>query len=227
MVGVMTTRQLTILDDTVPTPPPAAPRLVGRFHALRIVRNRPESLPGWRVTTTDRAVANIVAELLGGHPEEAHASGDSHIEVLTPATAVQVIIDGPDALSTGLELWGEQGLAHHCDGAEFLSPDSDRGRPCGCPPHLAERKALSMRGQGPAPRTVIYFRLAETHQLGEFRFESTSWKLHADTSRIITTLGKVGNPTTCELSIRTVEFTTTSGLRIPYRNPAVKVLFPF
>lgn len=198
------------------------PELLGRFHSIRVVRNRSESLPGWRVTTSDHTVANAIADLLGGKPEEPYTPGDSHIEVLTPAIAVQVVLDGTDALSTGLELWGEQGLAHHCDGARFLSPDASQGKPCGCPPLLGVRKAHAMNGRGPAPRTVVRFWLADLDRIGIFRFESPSWKFHEDARQLAATIGDASSSTTCELRIHTVEFTTLGGLRIPHRTPAIK-----
>ncbi len=199
---------------------------VGRFHADHLVRNHLVARSSWRVTTDDPAVAGAVAKLLGGDPPERQSGGDG-AGVMTAARGVHVILDGPGAVSAGLVLRGPGGIVHHCDGARLLSPEAERGRPCGCPTGVVDRKARALSGSGPAPETAVRFRLAADPGLGLFGFASASWKLAEHAPDLVTSLAAIGGGALCELSIQTVEFTTAAGLRLPCWNPAITVTGPW
>jgi hypothetical protein len=213
--------------DARPKPRQFAEDFVGRFRSGRMVGNRPDSLATWRVTTGDPDVADTVARLMGGTPAEWETSGEDFHEVLTDTDAAMVVIDGPSALSADMKLWGRSGLIHHCDGIEFLSPEEDRGQPCGCPPLMEDRKAQAKSGRGPQPNTNLIFRLADAYDLGKFRFQSTSWKLAEVVHEIDAALSRHSGEVLAELSLELVEYTTKSGRDVSYRKPVVKVLKPY
>ncbi|QPB09789.1 recombination directionality factor [Streptomyces phage Shady] len=210
-----------------PKPRQFADDFVGRFRTGRQVNNRPEQLSTFRITTGDPSIADAVSKLYGGKPSEWETSGEDHNEVITEADKVLVVIDGPAALTADMKLWGRSGLIHHCDGVEFLSPDEDKGQPCGCPALMEDRKAQAKSGRGPQPNTNLVFRLADDYHLGKFRFQSTSWKLAEVIHEIDEALSRHKGEVLAELSLELVEFTTKSGRDVSYRKPVVKVLKPW
>ncbi|QDQ14310.1 hypothetical protein [Streptomyces spectabilis] len=208
----------------MPKPRQFADDFAGRFRSGRMVGKSPESLATWRVTTGDPEVAEKVAELMGGSPSEWETSGEDFNEVITENDKVLIVVDGPRALTADMKLWGRSGLIHHCDGVDFLSPDDDRGQPCGCPPLMEDRKAQAKTGRGPQPNTNLVFRLADDYHLGKFRFQSTSWKLAEVVHEIDNALSAHKGEVLAELSLELVEFTTKAGRDVSYRKPVVKVL---
>ncbi|MFC5751070.1 hypothetical protein [Actinomadura rugatobispora] len=203
------------------------PDVVGRFRLGRLKGRRPVALDGWRVTTGDQRVADNVAALLGGTPEEWVTEGEDDIEVLTDADAVEVILDGPDAIAADLMLWGMDGtILHHCDSQAFLSGDRP-GQPCGCPELVADRKAAAKSGRGPKPRTRITFRLLGAPGLGKFCMTSGSWDLVRVLHEYADALEGVGGPAACVLKLETVSFTPErgpyKGRVISYKRPALAV----
>ncbi|MYR61494.1 hypothetical protein GTY54_36545, partial [Streptomyces sp. SID625] len=155
----------------------STPGPVGRFRSGRVAEGLPQALDTWRVTTGDAEVAARVAGLLGGRPQPNEGGEGLAHEVLTKAETVRVLLDGPGAVASHMVLWGSKGIVHRCDGLEFLSPEEKKGRPCGCPPLLADRKPAAREGRGPSPSISLTFRIAAEPALGEFRFMSGSWQL--------------------------------------------------
>ncbi|MFF4531424.1 hypothetical protein ACFY1P_19400 [Streptomyces sp. NPDC001407] len=198
-------------------------QFAGYFHCGRLVNNRPQSLPGWRITTGDAEVAKEVARLMGGLPEEWDSSCGDYLEVLTSAARTCVIIEGPSALTTEMRLWKRSQLVHHCDGTSLLSPEELQGYPCGCPPTMAERKAAAKAFRGPQPITSLTFRLADAPSLGLFLLRSMSWKLAEDACGALETLGRASGPALAELCLDLVELTTSGGRTVAYRKPGVVV----
>jgi hypothetical protein len=197
-----------------------------QFRSGRMANNRPQSLADWRVTTGDPDVAKAVAQLMGGTPQEWETSKDDFLEVLTTTDSVQVVIDGPKAIKALAILWGQSGPIHECNGVEFLSPDKDKGKPCGCPALLADRKAAARSGRGPQPNTTVSFRLAEDYHLGVGKFTSTSWDFVGALPEVQDALDAVGGEALCTLSLELLQFTTSTGQNVQYRKPVVKVLGP-
>ncbi|MFE1129598.1 hypothetical protein ACFW6R_23330 [Streptomyces albidoflavus] len=197
---------------------------VGRFHSGRSVNGVPEALAEWKVTTGDPDVAAAISQLMGGVAEETDSTSENFIEVLTDAKRVKVVLSGADAISSDMKLWNGPNLIHHCDGVEFLSPDEDRGRACGCPALMEDRKAAAKSKRGPSPSISILFRLAEDYDLGVFRFQTGSWKLAEVLHEIGNALDKVGGEALAELGIELVEYTTKKGRDVSYFKPVVKVL---
>jgi hypothetical protein len=197
----------------------------GRFHQGRLSDGRPQALDAWRVTTDDADVAARVAGLLGGEPQpNGGGSGGRAYEVLTSRESVRVLLDGPDAVTAHLILWGSKGIVHQCDGMEFLSPEDKKGRPCGCPPLLADRKLAARNGRGPTPSVDITFQIAAAPELGTFHFMTSSWQMAAQLSGLADPLERVGGPAVCDLTMELIVYTAKTGGGICYRKPVVTVL---
>ncbi|WP_418956815.1 hypothetical protein [Streptomyces tritici] len=197
---------------------------VGRFHSGRSVNGIPETLSAWKVSTGDPDVADAIAQLMGGTPEETDSTSENFIEILTEAKRVKVVLAGADAITSDMKLWNGNVLIHHCDGVEFLSPDEDRGKACGCPALMEDRKAAYKAKRGPGPSIAVTFRLAEDYDLGLFRFQTGSWKLAETLHEIGNALDKIKGEALAELGIELVEYTTKKGRDVSYFKPVVKVL---
>ncbi|SCD35225.1 hypothetical protein [Streptomyces sp. OspMP-M43] len=197
---------------------------VGRFHGGKQVDNLPVALSEWRVTTGDPAVADAIAQLMGGTPVETDSTSENFIEVLTERDKVQVVLSGPDAISSDLKLWNGSALIHHCDGVEFLSPDEDKGKPCRCPELMEDRKAAAKTKRGPSPSIAVTFRLAEDYDLGLLKLQTGSWKLAEVLYQVENALDKIGGEALCSIELEHVEYTTKKGRDVSYRKPVIRVL---
>lgn len=201
---------------------------VGRFRSGMMDGKQPVSLDTWRVTTGDPEVAETIAATLGGTPQEWETTGEDSTEIVTDASTVRVIIDGPEAIESDLKLWANGHILHHCDGVEFLSPDEDAGQPCGCPEAFAERKARAKAGRGPKPDTRITFRLADNPDLGKFRMGSGSWDLVKVLHVYENDLEDVGGHAICDLVLAEVSFEIKkgprAGLTVSYKRPELKII---
>ncbi|MFD6361843.1 hypothetical protein ACFWFX_18625 [Streptomyces roseolus] len=215
--------------------------VVGRFRSGRQIKvgakMLPESLSAWRVTTGDPIVADEIAKLLGGTPEEWETDKEDNLEVLSTSPSVRIIIENADALDASMKLFGNMtGLVHHCDGAVYLTDDDAElvGTPCGCPTTVQERKDRAKSGKGPKPSIELTFKLEAAPELGKFRFNSASWSLvdvlgdvFADIDRIggaDEAAGVKGGPVLATLTIEHVSYTTKAGRDVAYNKPVIKVL---
>jgi hypothetical protein len=197
---------------------------VGRFRSGRLSGNRPQALNEWRVTTGDPVVAEEIARLMGGTAEEWETDKEDNLEVLTDSASVEIIIESSDKIDASMKLFGMTGLVHHCDGVEFLSPDEDKGQPCGCPPLLQDRKDKAKSGRGPKPSIDVSFRLAANPELGLFRFNSGAWELVKVLHHILADVDAYDGPVRATLAIERVEYTTQAGRDVAYNKPVIKVL---
>ncbi|MFF9806462.1 DUF6009 family protein [Streptomyces coeruleorubidus] len=206
------------------SPLPSAAARAGRFHQGRLSDGRPQVLDAWRVTTGDANVAARVAELLGGRTRPNEGGGILAHEVLTTSESVRVLVEGPESVAAHMRHWGSKGIAHECDGSEFLSPEEKKGQPCGCPPLLEDKKLAAKEGRGPSPSIDLTFRIAAEPVLGEFHFTTASWQFAAQLSDLMVALERVGGPAVCDLTTELVIFTTKTGMDVGYRKPVVTVL---
>lgn len=220
----MPKRRETYSDDTV-----------GRFHSGCTEVNAagkvvPVALSEWRVSTGERAVADAIAQLLGGTPvENEESQSENFIDVFTPAESVRTIIPA-DGIYWDMKLWWNGKLKHHCDGFAFLSHKDDDmiGQPCGCPTLFDERKAAAKEGDAPNPSITITFQLADDPELGTFKFQTGSWTffrvLH-QAEDDIERVGK-GGPVLADLELELVEYTPSKGpMRgklVSYRKPNIR-----
>ncbi|MFD9442131.1 hypothetical protein [Streptomyces sp. NPDC060001] len=229
--------------------PDAAPKerpkfsddIVGRFRSGRLVKlgktETPESLNEWRVTTGDPVVAAKIASLMGGEPEEWETDKEDNLQVLTDSATVQIIIE-PDGVDASFKQFVPgAGLTHHCDGFTFLSPEEDKGQPCGCPSLIAERKLKAKQMRGPKPSVDVEFRLTADPDTGKFRFNSGSWKLVEALAPLFRSLDEYGNsgdgdvpgkPVRASLTIENVSYVPQKGPRagetVSYNKPVIRVL---
>ncbi|WP_223767646.1 recombination directionality factor [Streptomyces huiliensis] len=215
------------------TDPAAMPRTtfsddtVGRFHGGKAENGIPVALSEWRVTTGDPDVAAAIAQLMGGTPVETDSTSENYIEILTTTKKMKVVLSGAAAISSDMKLWNGSSLIHHCDGVEFLSPDEDRGKACGCPALLEDRKAAAKSKRGPSPSISVTFRLADDYDLGMFRFQTGSWKLTEVLHDVENALDRQGGEALCELALELVEYTTKRGRDVSYTKPVIRVLKPW
>ncbi|MGW1547489.1 recombination directionality factor [Streptomyces sp. NPDC002346] len=213
---------------------------VGRFRSGRLVGKTPESLNEWRVTSGDPAVADVIAQLMGGTVEEWDTDKEDNLQVLTTSTSVEIIIDSSDAIDASMKKFGFGGLEHHCDGVKYLSDEDPTlvGESCGCPPLLEDRKARAKSQKGPKPSIDVTFKLAAHPEIGKFRFNSGGWSLVNVLHEVIEAIdtvggreegadGKVinpGSPVRASLTIEHVAYTTKAGRDVAYNMPVIKVL---
>lgn len=196
---------------------------VGRFHAGRQVNGIPETLTEWRITTGDMAVADAVAQLYGGEPIETESTSENFIDVFTDRPKISVILSGTDAIKDDLKLWNGNVLVHHCDGFEYLSPDEQRGEPCGCKRLFAERKDMFKAKMGPGPSVDVFFRLADDPELGIFRFHSGGWSFYALLDEYHDDLSAVKGEAIAELELELVEYVAKRG---PMKGKNVSYVVP-
>lgn len=215
------------------TDPDAKPRarntfaddVVGRFRAGLLVGRRPQALSEWRVTTDDPDVADRVAGLYGGTPEEWDTDKPDDTQVMTDAKAVPIIIEGPEDLRSRMALYGLQGPIHLCDGAYFLD-EENAGEPCGCPRELTKRKELAKSGKGPKPDIRLRFRLADDPELGLFLFSTGSWSLVNDLPELEAALESADGPVRADLALTFVEYDTKAGRHVEYHRPEITITGP-
>jgi hypothetical protein len=194
--------------------------VVGRFRSGAQVNGRPLALEEWRVTTGDPEVADRVMEMMGGTEAQKWVTqSEDNLEVYTTSKTVDIILDGPGAIRSGMALWGRNGLIHSCDGEV-----TTEGAPCPMAgKSVAERKEAAKAGYGCEPSIQVYFRLAEDTELGKFRFFSGSWSLAADIHEAETALEKIGAEARASLTLEVVEYTTKAGQMRRFTKPVVKV----
>jgi hypothetical protein len=222
---------LRIFDtDPEAKPKPRKPqttyeRPVFQFRSGMQVDRKPVSLAAWRVLTDDPSVAQGIAELLGGRPEEYDPTKDMNLHVLTESESVDIVIAGSRAIEDKLILWGPGGPIHECDGEFFLSPAEDKGQPCGCPATLAERKDLAKRRRGPSPSINVTFRLAGLgYELGAGKLIATAWSLAEVIHEVKEALDQVEGEALCRLTLELVKYTNKAGINVEYRKPVITVL---
>src|SRR5690625_704990 len=81
-------------------------------------RSRPAKLDTFRLTSNDPQRIKQAAEVYGGQPREWQSPADKAFEVVTEATALDVMVPPSDmAFSQHYELWSAGGCQRRCDGA--------------------------------------------------------------------------------------------------------------
>lgn len=227
--------RLRIFDndpDSAPKPRPTSDT-VGRFRSGYQANGQPVSLTQWRVTTGDPDVAAVVAELYGSKDDAAPAAwtttGEDSLELFTTADSVRVVLDGPNAIRSGMVMWSNKGgLLRSCDGVEQAPDENGVREPCVCPARFADRKAASKKGTGCDPSIQVYFSLADAPELGRFKFFSGSWTMAREIGEEQDTLERIDGPAVALLRLVRVEYTPKGGPRagqlVSYTKPVVEVL---
>lgn len=205
---------------------------VGRLHLGYMDESdsrkpRPVALTEWRFTTGLMPVAQRIAELYGGTPQEnSDSPSEFFIDVFTEAKRIPVIIE-PDGIYADMKQWINGKLVHHCDGVSFLSPDEKKGEPCGCPTLFAERKQAARDYQGPSPSIAVTFRLADAPDLGTFKLQTGAWSLAAVLHESLEALEDLGTAARATLELEYVEYVAKKGpmrgKTVSYVKPVIKV----
>lgn len=215
------------------TDPDAAPKertssdIVGRFRAGQQINGKPHALQEWRVTTSDPDVADRIAELLGGTPEDWETKSAQNIEVLTSAHEVRIILEAPRGVHTDLGVKGGDGkLIRRCDGVTQLGCSDDdpaKGKDCQCPEDYQGRKAAADKGWGCSPNIAIYFVLEEDSGLGKFAFYSQSWNFAKELVAVEEELESLTGPIAATFGLEVISFTAKDGTPIRYTKPYLKL----
>lgn len=163
---------------------------------------KPVSLRKWRITTPKLEVANALKELYGGSITEA-PNGDYAVD--TDTDRIEVIVDYRK-IESKLIQWADGLPIHECDGSKYLSPEDDKGKPCGCPPILADRKELSKQRRGPKPNIVIPLRLPQDEDLGLGKYTATAWSFAEDLPYTMAQLKRIDGEALCALRLDYVEY---------------------
>jgi len=201
-----------------------ASRIVAELTLGRVIDDRSVPRPAWRATTENAVTADILTGFLGGSMRRCVTRKGPAFEIQSERRSVQVVLDGPEAITLQLKKWGPRGLTHHCDGSAFLSPLSVLGNPCGCPPSMVNRRMRARAGIGPQPITTIHGRLAGVFDAGVIRFRSSSWQLAEKLAPVRGGIAAWGRPTQCELLANSREFFVASGRRVSYCEPELNVM---
>ncbi|WP_406359048.1 hypothetical protein [Streptomyces sp. NBC_00658] len=203
--------------------PVANAPIVGSFHVARQSGGRPLASSSWRVVTKHHSVATAIAARFAGSQVGEDALEGNDVEILTGHERVPILLDGMEAVSFRMVSQGAGETFHVCDGVEYLEPESSRGRPCGCPHTLRERKAAAATGRGPRPEVQLRFRLAELPDLGMFSLRTGSWEVVEELPGLERALRASEGPVECDLRYAFVGFTTLSGVDVSYRRPNIEL----
>jgi hypothetical protein len=210
----------TPLLDAELQPEPGVPHedneVVGRFQFGLLCNDRPHVLATWRVTSSDSAVIDRVAELLGGSIDDTiNATSEPARSSPTPPT-VDVFLSGPTALQVR---WQRDALGNWCDGVKQQSERA--GQSCRCRPSVPERKASAQQGRGCAPLVQVVFRLCQDPTLGMFTFTSGNWSFAKDTLQAVAMLERNGMPARVGLSIEQSHCMLRSGRAVASTRPTL------
>ena len=213
---------LKIFDvDPAASPKRSSDDLVARFRSGAQVQGNPVALTEWRITTGDPDVADTLAEALGGSVAEWETQTDEKLEVYTEANSIEILLDGPGAVRSGMVLWGKKGKIRDCDGVT-----QGDGQACACPSTIKERKEASKLGSGCDPSLQVYFKLAAFPELGKMRFLSGSWTFAGEIGTAEEALAKIDGPARATLHLEAVEFTNKQGKDISFTKPVLTITGP-
>lgn len=196
--------------------------MVGRFRSGHQINGRPLALSQWRVTGADPVALETVREIMGGEeaPGKWDTKSDETYEVFTTSTSVEIILDGPRAVKTGMVLWGRKGKIRECDG---VSQTDEGSSDCVCPSDLKERKEGAKQGTACEPSIQIYFKLALNPELGKFKFFTGSWTMAREIYKAEERLAQIDGPAHATLSLELVSFVTKDGKEVTYTKPVLEV----
>ena len=194
---------------------------VGRFRSGMSVNGRPVATKDFRVTVGDKDIADKIADLYGGEPQEWDTKTTEFLEVMTEVSEVEIILDGPEAVSTKMTLWGRNAKVRSCDGTV-----QDDGTACACPSSMSERKTAGRAGTGCNPDIFIAFTLAAAPDIGRFKFVSGSWQMASEIGAAQDALDRIDGAARATLSLQQVEFTTKAGEERRFTKPVLKIIGP-
>lgn len=190
--------------------------VIGRFHYATVLRNRPQVLTTWRVTSDDLPVLDRVAELLGGTSRPADQKA---FEIITRTSTVDVLFASHRAVQVR---WSHNRPAHICNGA--TQQDGQTKRRCMCPSSFAERKVAARRGVACHPHVEVWFRLAQRPTLGIFAFTSGNWLFTEECMNVCETLRGLNRVANAQLDLTGASAMLRSGRLVTCTRPTLTVL---
>jgi len=210
--------------------------IVGHFKGGYQENGRPVASETIVATTDDPTVAERLAELLGGDIEELDVDrGDDH-RIVTESTSVEMIVDGPDALSSRFALYGQAGLVFATDGTKITEGEGFTGEGVGedwqgRPSTLELWKKQANAGRAPKPDIRLRGRMAADPDLGQFVYRTSGWSLVRDLPALEEQLAKAseaaeGGPVSVTLTFERVTIKRGQYAGREYTRPRITVNGP-
>lgn len=191
-----------------------------QFRSGGMVNGKPASFQKWRISTPKLNVVEALKELYGGTVSEG-PNGDYVLD--TNTNKIEVIVDA-SKIESKLIQWADGLPIHECDGSKLLSPEAEKGNPCGCPRLLDDRKERAKQRRGPKPNIVIPIRLPQDEDLGVGKYTATAWTFAEDLPYTMKALAAIDGEALCVLRLEHVEYTTKSGEARDFTRPHLDVI---
>lgn len=185
------------------------PEWAFQFRSGKRVGTQPMSLRTWRIVTPKVEVAEALKELFNGTISEA-PNGDYAVD--TPLDRISVIVDA-SKIESKLIQWADNLPVHECDGSVYLSPEDDKGKACGCPKLLDDRKEKAKQRRGPKPNIVVPIRLPLDEDLGTGKYTATAWSFAEDLTYTMQALKRIDGEALCVLRLDYVEWEKNGEMR--------------
>lgn len=142
--------------------------------------------------------------------------------MLTEHAAIDVLLDGPQAIRLRMLRRHGSTLLRCCDGRTQQTPAGER--PCQCPPTLKGRWQAAKAGHGCEPLVHVAFRLAADPALGRFLLSSATWTFADRATTAKTALRGQHGPVSARMLIDRAQHTTASGTTFAYTCAAITIL---
>lgn len=211
-----------IFDPKKRAPRASAGDRVGRFRSGHQLSGKPVSLQEWRITTDDSEVAQTVADLFGGEPQQWETKGDDDVEVFTEAAEVGIILDPERGVDAHFYIWprGQKRIVN-CDGDVV---EVEGRKPIECTSGTFTTKAEYEEEEHVCdPQVRVRFRLQDAPDLGTFEFQSGAWSLVTEVGPLLYDLSAYDGSVLATLGLEVVEY-ETQGQKKRFTKPVVTVL---
>jgi hypothetical protein len=132
-------------------------------------RTYPKKLSEWRLTSTNRELLDVAADVYGGNVAEwtgAPTEGRQW-ELFTGTDRLDVLVPPGEPLSQHWELWSGGGCVRRCNGVAQTT-----GEACACPADLEARAEASKSGNACKATTRLSIVLPRIPDIGVWRVES-------------------------------------------------------
>lgn len=218
------------------TDPEAKPRervsfddgTIGKVHSGKMDGKTPVALDHWEFSTGDADTATALGEYFRAEVIDTRSESENFLRIEDTRTAsLDVLLAGPQALTSDMKLWVNGKLLHHCDGERFLSVDNEPGATigdaCGCPRLFNDRKEAAKVFRGPKPSIKLVFALAGAPELGLFSFSTGSWTMAEELWKYEEALGDLEGQgqIAAKLKLEHIEYTTKKGRDVSYFKPVL------
>lgn len=132
-------------------------------------RKRPSKLENFRLTSSSRELIEAAAAAYGGQATPwQNPAGGAEYEVITTASAIDIVVPPGQPVSQWYEMWSGGGCQRRCDGVTNVLTM----QPCLCPADVEQRLELAKDGQACKATTRLSVMLPALPDLGVWRLES-------------------------------------------------------